>query len=79
MKKITAIILVCLYVLNLNAGDTIINQKKCERIQLSIKVDLVSCSNKDYLIEYRSEDEVRGEVVKVTAITGQNAKVIKSK
>ncbi len=79
MKKVIGGILVCLYTLSLNAGDTIINQKNCERVQLSIKVDLVSCSNRDYLIEYRSEDEVRGEVIKVTAINQKDAKVIKSK
>jgi Fe-S cluster assembly iron-binding protein IscA len=65
--------------LSLNAADTIYNQKNCEKIQLSIKVDLVSCSNRDYLIEYRSEDEVRGEVIKVTVVNNKDAKVIKSK
>ena len=61
------------------AGDIIKNPKNCEKIVLSVKVDLVSCENLDYLVEYEIYDEKRGEVVKVTALTQRDARVIKSK
>ncbi|MEA1915456.1 MAG: hypothetical protein U9N30_09080 [Campylobacterota bacterium] len=79
MKLLISAVSMVAFTMSCMAGDTIINQKNCERIQLSIKVDIVSCSGRDYLVEYRSEDEIRGEVHKVTAVTQKDAKVIKSK
>ncbi len=63
--------------------DNIINEKNCEKVQLSERTDLISCSGRDYLVEYTAEDELRdegrGEVYKVTAITSSEVKIILSK
>lgn len=73
------ILILVVFVCSVFGADNIINEKNCERVQLSLKVDIISCSGRDYLVEYKSEDELRGEVVKVTSVTSKDVQVIKSK
>lgn len=61
------------------AGDVIQKPKNCEVLRLSVKVDIISCENLDYLIEYDIYDEKRAEVIKVTAMTPKDVRVVKSK
>ncbi len=69
-----ALIITCSF-----ATDNFLNMKKCETIQLSKLTVLVSCHKIDYLIEYKvTEDEEKDRVKKITAITPNDQRVIKS-
>lgn len=80
MRYVMIFFLICS---SIYGADNIINQKGCERVQLSERTDIISCSGRDYLVEYKALDELReegrGEVSKVTAITSNEVKIIKSK
>lgn len=61
------------------ANENFINMKSCETVKLSKLTTLVSCHNIDYLIEYKhQEDEDKDNIKKITAITVNDQKIIKT-
>lgn len=73
-------LLFALITTTLTANENFINMKSCESVKLSNLTTLVSCHRIDYLIEYRNidDDDEKDNIKKITALTVQDNKIIKS-